>query len=165
MENIMSADNRSVVKSSVQGVIIGLVTAVDEDGAPSVAYPGNVQSLPLKAKTVISLDSDAIGKEVALMFEQGDISSPMVMGLLHKTAEKSPVELTPDTLAVSMDTPSELTVAGKRIELTGQEEIVLKCGQSSITMTRSGKILIRGKYISTRSAGAHRIKGGSVQIN
>lgn len=161
----MSADHRAVAKAGVQGVIIGLVTAVDVNGAPSVAFAGNLESLPLKAKTVIPLDSDAIGKEVALMFEQGDISCPMVMGLLHKPVDKPAIEVTSETLSVSVDTPSELVVAGKRIELTGQEEIVLKCGQSSITMTRSGKILIRGKYISTRSAGAHRIKGGSVQIN
>jgi len=161
----MSADQQSVANAHVQGVIIGLITAVDNDGVPSVAYPGNVQSLPSKAKTVIPLSSDAIGLEVALMFEQGDISCPMVMGLLHKPSDKKSADVKTDTLAVSMDTLSELVVAGKRIELTGEEEIVLKCGQSSITMTRSGKILIRGKYISTRSTGAHRIKGGSVQIN
>ena len=49
--------------------------------------------------------------------------------------------------------------------LHARKEIVLKCGKSSITMTRAGKVIIRGTYISTKSSGANRIKGGSVQIN
>ncbi|MEP7119602.1 MAG: hypothetical protein ABJE95_01785, partial [Byssovorax sp.] len=36
---------------------------------------------------------------------------------------------------------------------------------SSITLTRAGKILIRGAYVLTRSSGVNRIQGGSVQIN
>ena len=53
----------------------------------------------------------------------------------------------------------------RRLTLAAEKEIVLTCGKSSITLTRAGKVLIRGAYISSRSSGAHRIKGGSVQIN
>lgn len=42
---------------------------------------------------------------------------------------------------------------------------MLRCGKASITLTRSGKIILRGTYISSRSSGVIRIKGGSVQIN
>jgi hypothetical protein len=61
----------------------------------------------------------------------------------------------------------DLTVAvdGKRIVLSAFEEIVLRCGEASITLTRSGKILIRGEYVSTHSAGVNRIKGATVEIN
>ena len=31
--------------------------------------------------------------------------------------------------------------------------------------TRAGKVLVRGAYVSSRSSGVQRIKGGSVQIN
>jgi hypothetical protein len=45
------------------------------------------------------------------------------------------------------------------------EELVLRCGDASITLTRAGKIILRGTYLLSRSSGVNRIKGGSVQIN
>ncbi len=56
-------------------------------------------------------------------------------------------------------------VDGERVVLEGREEVVLKCGEASITLTRAGKILIRGKYLLNRSSGVNRILGGSVQVN
>jgi hypothetical protein len=45
------------------------------------------------------------------------------------------------------------------------KQITICCGESSITLTAAGKIILRGKYIVSRSSGVQRIKGGSVQIN
>lgn len=49
--------------------------------------------------------------------------------------------------------------------LTAQKQLTIRCGESSITLTAAGKIILRGKYIVSRSSGVQRIKGGSVQIN
>ena len=54
---------------------------------------------------------------------------------------------------------------GERLVLSAKQEIVLQCGRASITLTRAGKVLIRGSYLSSRSSGVHRIKGASVDIN
>lgn len=54
---------------------------------------------------------------------------------------------------------------GERLVFEAEQEIVLKCGRASITLTRAGKILIRGAYLLARSSGVNRIQGGSVQIN
>ena len=51
------------------------------------------------------------------------------------------------------------------LQLTAEREIVLRCGKASITLTRAGKVLIRGEYIFSRSTGVNKIKGGSVQLN
>ncbi|MFT6389713.1 MAG: hypothetical protein ACJAUP_003106 [Cellvibrionaceae bacterium] len=67
-----------------------------------------------------------------------------------------------------VDTKGEagtVLVDGNKLVLEAKEEIVLKCGESSITLTKSGKILIRGKYLLNRSTGVNRIMGGSVQVN
>jgi uncharacterized protein (DUF2345 family) len=64
-----------------------------------------------------------------------------------------------------MDETQDITLNGKKIIFTGQDEIVLKCGKASITMTKAGKIIIRGAYLLNRSSGVNKIKGGSVQIN
>jgi hypothetical protein len=42
---------------------------------------------------------------------------------------------------------------------------VLRCGEGSITLTRDGKIVLRGKHIVTHASGVNRIRGGSVELN
>lgn len=59
----------------------------------------------------------------------------------------------------------EIEIDGRRMVFTAQQEIVLRCGKSSITLTRAGKIIISGEYVVSRSSGVNRIRGGSVQIN
>lgn len=161
-------------KTKVDGVVIGVVAALDAEGEPLVAYVGNESELPVVAKTTVAVSSDAIGREVALLFEGGDVTKPIIMGLVcnrsltARTRTEIPEQET-DGISIgkwaSREDASELIVDGERVELRAEKEIVLKCGKSSITMTRAGKVIIRGAYISTRSSGANRIKGGSVQIN
>ena len=59
----------------------------------------------------------------------------------------------------------EALVDGKRVVIEALDEIVLRCGQASITLRRNGRIVIRGTYVETRAVGTNRIKGGNVQIN
>jgi hypothetical protein len=56
-------------------------------------------------------------------------------------------------------------VDGRRIELDGRDEIVLRCGEASITLRRNGRIVIDGVQVETKARGLNRIKGGSVAIN
>jgi hypothetical protein len=42
---------------------------------------------------------------------------------------------------------------------------VLRCGKTSITRTKAGKVVIEGTYLSNKSTRANRIKGGSIQLN
>ena len=86
------------------------------------------------------------------MFEDEDPRRPIVIGLVQ-----SPVALATQPAVVTLD--------GDQVTLAAEREIVLRCGHASITLTRAGKILIRGKYLLSRSSGVNRIKGGSVQIN
>jgi hypothetical protein len=61
--------------------------------------------------------------------------------------------------------PVKLDVDGKRLVLTAEREIILRCGDASITLTRAGKILIRGRYLTSESKGYNKIKGAVVDIN
>jgi hypothetical protein len=87
------------------------------------------------------------------MFEDGDPRRPIILGFVQSHASQP----TPQSTEVSVD--------GEQVTLTAEKEVVLRCGHASITLTRAGKILIRGKYVLSRSSGVNRIKGGSVQIN
>lgn len=146
---------------------VGWVAGVDGEGNPLVDFPGS--SGPVCARSIVPLDAGAIQNAAAtrqgavLIFEGGDERLPILLGLLHKPSS-TPIL---DTL-LSEPLPREQTEAtldGKRVVLEGKDEIVLRCGQSSITLRRNGKVLIRGVQVETQATGTNRIKGGSVQIN
>jgi len=91
---------------------------------------------------------------VILLFEHGNPRKPILMGFVQQTAPPQ-----------SEMSPVEVRLDGEQLTLTAKNELVLRCGKASITLTRAGKVLIRGAYLLSRSSGANRIKGGSVQIN
>jgi len=135
----------------IDGVVIGTLLELDVIGSPRVDYPGNPAG-PLPARSLAPLDSAKVGREIALMFEGGDPSKPILVGILQ-----SPGRPEPKPVHVEMD--------GETLLFSARNEIVLKCGKASITLTRAGKVILRGAYVSSRSSGVNKIKGGSVQIN
>lgn len=145
----------------IDGVVIGVLMGFDDKGAPLVVFPGNVEDEAIASRTTAALTKDDVGSDVALMFEQGDPGRPLILGrLLHPEvdfAEPDAKEPAANDLDVSID--------DQRVELAAEREIVLRCGKASITLTRAGKILLRGAYIFSRSTGVNKIKGGSVQLN
>ena len=142
--------------SPLDGVVIGVLMGFDDSGAPLVVFPGNPVEQAVPARTTASLEYDHIGADVALMFEQGDPARPLVMGRI----------LRPE-VALAPPGPQrfQATVDDQRVGLRAEREIVLSCGKASITLTRAGKILLRGTYLLSRSTGVNKIKGGSVQLN
>jgi Domain of unknown function (DUF6484) len=140
----------------LDGVVIGVLMGFDDGGAPLVVFPGNPREQAAPARTTAKLAPDDVGAEVALMFEQGDPARPLIMGrILHPEPR----------LAGPGEHAFEATVDDQRLELKAEREIVLRCGKASITLTRAGKIVLRGAYIFSRSTGVNKIKGGSVQLN
>lgn len=135
----------------LDGVVIGVLLDVPKADSPVVAFPGCPGETGIAARTTTPLSREDIGARVALLFEAGDPARPLVIGRIQRLAETAP------SAVAHLD--------GERLEFTAEREIVLRCGKASITLTREGKVLIRGAYLSSRSSGALRIKGGSVQIN
>lgn len=135
-------------QARLDGVMIGTLLALPDDGSPRVSFPGCTDAQGLVARSMAALTGADIGAQVALMFENGDPLRPLVIGRLLGTAPAAQVKLDDE-----------------RLELRAEQEIVLRCGKASITLTRAGKVIIQGAYLSSRSSGVNRIKGGSVQIN
>jgi hypothetical protein len=70
--------------------------------------------------------------------------------------------------AISVEEPLgdlDLLVDGRRVVVEATREIVLRCGKASITLTRAGKIILRGTHVVSRSSGANRVQGSQVKIN
>jgi hypothetical protein len=147
-------------------VVIGWLVGLGGKGEPLVDYPGNPRPEPLPALATASCGQEAVGRELALLFADGDPLRPLIIGLIHDT--KIDVVAEPEQALredAQQDQALEVRLDGDRLLLSADKEIVLKCGKASITLTRAGKILLRGAYLLSRSSGVNRIKGGSVQIN
>jgi Domain of unknown function (DUF6484) len=146
----------ATVEQKIDGVVIGLFLSINDAGEPLVAFPENPLETAIPARSTTSLDKDDVGKEIALLFEGGNPLQPLIIGKIHHA----------DIASVTQDaqqTSAELD--GEHIVLSAKQTITLKCGKASITLTKAGKIILRGAYVLSRSSGVNRIKGGSVQIN
>ncbi len=124
------------------------------------------QAYKLVAATTVPLASDAVGRQVVLSFINQDIQQPVILGLIHSALYHmiEHFEASPVTEPEPQE-ESQLLVDGNHVTVEASEQLQLKCGDASITLTKEGKILIRGKYLLNRASGINRIVGGSVQVN
>lgn len=144
------------ISNSINGVLVGELLAIGADGtAPLVRFSGQADSAAQVARSTIDLHGQHVGAQVVLMFEAGDPRKPIIMGVIRTAAS----ELAPVAGHV------EVEADGERFLVTAKEQLVLRCGKASITLTKAGKVLIQGAYISSRSTGVNRVKGGSVLLN
>lgn len=142
---------------TLPSVVVGeLIALTDEGRTPLIRYAGQPGSAALRARSVVDLHGAHIGQAVVLQFQDGDPLRPLVMGVL-RPAGGWPLGDAPAEVEVDAD--------GERMIIAARQQLVLRCGKASITLTRSGKVLIQGAYVSSRSSGVNRVKGGSVQLN
>ncbi len=137
--------------------ILGRLAGLDDDGRLLV----RVERGPAHpARLLADLDAgqlgrkEMIGREVLLVHLEGDTTRPVVIGLL------APLEPAAQAAA-----PAEIMADGQRLHIEAKREIVLKCGQGSITIREDGKIVIKGTHLLSRATKTQRIKGGRVDIN
>ena len=159
--------------------LVGWLVGTNGTGLPLVDFEGNPAG-PCVARRTIPLEPDTLQRAVEtrqgvlLSFERGNPRLPLITGLIQSdtpgldaifegpeanVGQASAEQLGPGSA------PMEAHVDGKRVTIEGADEVVLKCGQASITLRRNGKLILKGTYIETHSSGVNRIKGGSVQVN
>lgn len=142
---------RAEPKGLIVGAVVGRLVGLAASGEPLVETPGVAIPGPVLSRSTVALGPSDVGREVVLLFEQGDPGKPIVTGLVRPTA--------PAASSV------EARIDGERLVFTADREISLRCGKASITLTADGNVLIRGAYVLTRASGTNRIRGGNVQIN
>jgi hypothetical protein len=137
-------------------VCIGTLVEWDDKG-PLVDFDGNRRG-PVRAR--LSGTSGrmrpvrpGLNAEVGLLVDGRSGRPPILLGILQPLMADSNV------------TDVEALVDGRRVDVEGREEIVLRCGAASITLRRNGRILIRGVQVETRATGVNRVRGGTVAIN
>ena len=153
MRQIEAADSpREILSvpepSRAATVITATLLGFEADGAIRVLLPGERAGVP--ALSAISLSDADVGGCILLAFglRPGDL--PVITGRCGS-------EPSGPAIRTKID--------GDRVVIQASHEIELRCGDSSIVLTRAGKVLIRGSFVLTHSRGMNRIRGASVHIN
>ena len=142
------------------GATVGTLHSWDPQQGPLVDFTGNPAGRPVPARTLVQVDTGGdTPQEVLLAFADGDLGRPIVVGVLRARAVPVVVEGPFSSAA------PEALIDGRRVVLEARDEIVLRCGEASITLRRNGRVVIRGTYVETSAKGVNRVKGGSVKIN
>jgi hypothetical protein len=133
---------------------LGRVAALDAGGGPLVTLDGAADPLPRPADATVLVSAADIGSAVTLLVAS-DGRPPIITGVVQRLACDP----------LSRAAPTVVTLDGESLVFEAQREIVLRCGKSSLTLTRDGKVVLRGTDLLEASSGSHRIRGATVEIN
>jgi hypothetical protein len=151
----------------LRGSRVGALVGWSDAGEPVVDHPSNPHG-PIPARTTVPLDAASAaaaverGQEVLLVFESERSDRPIIVGLLQQPQSR---DSQVDLRKPPADNKREALVDGRTVVFDAKDEIVLRCGDASITLRRNGRIVVKGTHVETRSKGVNRIKGGVVRIN
>jgi hypothetical protein len=102
------------------------------------------------------LKTENLGREVLVVFADGDPGKPVIVGMMENILED----------LISLDPPPmEIPSDGERVVIRADREILLTCGDGSLSMKKDGRIVIRGTDIVSRASNSNKIKGSHVDIN
>jgi len=143
-------------------VITGHLDGIDAEGRILfVAEPGDGQSVPVVIGTTIPdgvLVRSARNQRRAMVIRTSEKPPRLVLiGRLRERVTAAARDAAPGHLEVEVD--------GETIRLTAEHEIELRCGNASILLRRSGRVILKGTHVVTSSTGPLKLKGATVDIN
>ncbi len=167
---------KSAVSASatlVPGLVMGVLHGFDSDSEALVRFEGSAEPVPVLARTLVQLTQDDIGKMLALQFERGDISRPVILGLLAHSARPAmdaanttnPANAANMTMMLASGTALQVSAHGEEVVLSASRKLTLRCGRASLTLDVDGNIEVRGQDVLSRAGGQNRIKGSSISLN
>ncbi|KQP13847.1 DUF6484 domain-containing protein [Pseudorhodoferax sp. Leaf265] len=143
--------------AALAAVQTGRLGGFDSDDAPLLTCALWPAGELRRAQTIVELHQHWIGARVVFVLEEQDLCRPIVLGVVLEPGSRRSCAATSSGLTITAD--------DQRIHLKAAREIVLECGAASITLTRAGKVLVKGAHLVSTSTGSNRIKGAVVDIN
>jgi hypothetical protein len=148
--------------SSPPHAIAGHLTGVDDEGRLLFRAEGETGD-PVPVAIGIECSDGALlraarRQQRALVLRTGgDPVRFVLVGLVRERVATKALTARPGTLEVGLD--------GETLVLTAEREIVLRCGEASLTLRKDGKIVLSGTNLLSHSRGPHRIKGATIALN
>ncbi len=152
--------------SERRNFVVGRIVRITGDGRLYVDYPGNTMGV-LESRSVVEVparsdDIDTTDIPVLLVFENGNPNLPIIAGIMQMPQTQSGIV---KQIAFPRKKPKDILLDGKKVIFEAMEEIELRCGKSSVILTKEGKIVVKGTEIISRAAKSNKIKGATVKIN
>ena len=144
---------------------IGRIAGAGPQGEVFVEYNGYG---PYPARMLAGISSRELsrprqrGRELLLVFENGDPGKPIIIGLMADPLEEL---ISLEIAGEKREEPCNVLIDGRQIVIEAEDEVFLKCGKGSIQIRKDGKITIKGTDLLSRSSGPQRIRGASININ
>lgn len=144
LDELLSQTTTNRNSASYSHVLIGQLSAIDEEGYPVVDFTIDDIAHSVITISTVSIKPEDLGKDCLISFNEGDIDQPIITGLIQPP------------IVIDEDKPTVIH---------SDNGIILQCGSSIIELTEDGTINIQGMHINSQAYGPHHIKGGSVKIN
>lgn len=144
--------------------LAGTLVRVDEQGRAFVDFPDN-PSGHQEARLASFGELPGLmapGTPVLLVFEGGDPSLPLIVGVIR---DRLPEAEAGQAVGKEGAKIIEWNIDRRQIRFTATDQVVIQCGRGSITLTSDGSIEIKGTRIVSRASGPHKIRGATVRIN
>lgn len=140
----------------------GLVVETIDSTACWVTFPNNPHAQAQRASVLRHVGSVSPGQSVLLQFLSGEVSRPVVTGVMEVADSTNSVA----ALAIGPSAaPVTLEINGQTLLLSAHQRITLRCGKSSLVMNADGNIEIRGTELLSRASGQNAVRGASVSLN
>ena len=163
------------------GVVIGMVSNVNDPdglGRVEVELPAYGEGYKVWARVAQPYAGDGVGStwvpekngEVLVIFEQGSLRRPYVLGCLYNGVDKPPESRTASKDVRTIKTPSGAEI---RVDETAQTvEIKTKTGASvlleesgSLTVRATKKLVLDAAEIEIKASGSVKVTGTSIALN
>jgi hypothetical protein len=136
----------------------GRAWVLDELDEPAAGERRDPRSKARLARSTVPLGAEQVGREV-LVCRANRAGEPVIVGVLVEPGAAGAADET------GPDRNLELVVERRRVVLSAKTELVLRCGEGSITLSADGKVTIRGVDVVSSATRTQRIRGGAVRIN
>ncbi len=146
----------------------GVVTET-ADGAATVCLADDSTVVARLVRTSAAPLPPLAPGDTVLVARSGDAA--YVLGVLPSVESAPPAETLPADDAsrtvhiVMPDGVETVRIAGRRVTVAADDELLLTCGGGSVRVDRHGKVVVLGTDITSRARRRHKIKGATVAIN
>ncbi len=134
----------------------GKIVGIGESNSVRVDFDGNPFGQPIsarlgrqfqRAELQAALDNQF---HCRIEFIGGDVSLPLVT----------------DVLFSILDERDELVIKAKRVVIEGEQELVVRSGDSETRYSgRDNRVSTKAKYVTSQAEKANKLQGGTVAIN
>ncbi len=159
LPNVNKASEHS--KPDSNALVKGTIAAIEADGVIWVLVSKDPRK-PIQARTLVDIDPTAIGNDVLLSFDDTSDDRPIILGLIQDRCKK---KTNRERTYLDRDQVDACYIDKERVEIEAKKEIVMRCGDASVTLRKDGKIIIKGIQVISRAKGANKIRGAAVTIN